>query len=466
MNTHSLFPPSFRSMLLLTAVVLTGLALPSCNGSKAFVKRAGKMEEAGMMPQAANLYYTAVMKKPTNIDAMVGLKRSGQIVLGQHIASFDEAVMYHNREAALKAWHDAEAWHQKLTAVGVALVFPEAKRAAYQSVKDAHLDEVYRAANLSLEKEAFGEALTLLDEILALDAAYLDAPQLRNTAYCEPRYRSGIAAQENDQLRTAHKHFSEVVDTDAGYRDAGQRLTDVLEEGRYTVALMEFKNGSSRVNVEVKLQSLVEEALMASDDPFLKVVDRESLAMILQEQSMGLSGLTAGADVEIGNLLGAKALLKATITTCDPRQSRLNRTYKTGYEQYRVERVNEEGKKYYETKYRQVQYREFFQEASVEVACTFKFINTTTGELVSTETVYGRASDNIRYISYDGNSAKFFLGGSTGARTGSSGRADRDRMMAGRRSLKSPDALTEQACLQIAQQVQGSVESELLTIIP
>ena len=112
------------------------------------------------------------------------------------------------------------------------------------------------------------------------------------------------------------------------------------------------------------------------------------------------------------------------------RQSRLNRSNKTGYESYRVERVNEEGKKYYETKYRQVQYREFFQEASVEVACTFKFINTTTGELVSTETVYGRASDNIRYISYDGNSAKFFLGGSTGARTGSSGRADRDRMMA------------------------------------
>ena len=45
---------------------------------------------------------------------------------------------------------------------------------------------------------------------------------------------------------------------------------------------------------------------MGSTDPFLKVVDRRSLAMILQEQSMGLNGLTSGGDVE--RPLGAKAL--------------------------------------------------------------------------------------------------------------------------------------------------------------
>ncbi len=460
------FLPSLSTMAIALAVACMAVVLPGCNGSKAFVKRGAKMEEAGMMSQAANLYYTAVIKKPSNIDAMVGLKRAGQVVLAQHIASFDEAVAYDQRETALDAWHDAEAWDKKLEAVGVDLAFPEAKRATYETVKNAHLDASYRQANILLEQEMFDEALVEFDAILKLDPAYQDAPALRNVSYCEPRYRRGVVAQEADQFRAAHREFSEVTDTDPTYKDATTRLANVLEDGRFTVALVDFKNGSSRVNLEVKIQSLVEQALMGSEDPFLRVVDRESLALILQEQSMGMSGLTSGGDVEIGNLLGAKALLKATITTCDHRQSRLLSSYQTGYEQYKVERVNEEGKKYYETKYRQVQYREFSQDASIDIACTFKFISTTTGEVVSSNTLYGRASDNIRYIAYGGNTSKFYLGGHSGARTGSGARAERDRLLSARQSIRSADALTDEAGQALASQLQAAIEHELLTLIP
>jgi tetratricopeptide (TPR) repeat protein len=467
MKTRYSFPSSLTRLLSLgAAAALLTLTLPGCNGSKAFVKRAGKMEEAGMMPQAANLYYTAVVKKPTNIDAMVGLKRTGQIVLGQHISSFDEAVAFGQRETALDAWHDAEAWNEKLSAVGVDLFFPEAKRASYEAVKNAHLDATYRQANILLEQEMFAEALLEFDAILALDPTYQDAPALRNVAFCEPRYREGVLAQETDRYRAAHSQFAEVVGADASYKDANDRLNQVLEDGRFTVAMTEFKNGSSRVNLEVKIQTLAEQALMSSEDPFLKVVDRESLALILQEQSMGMSGLTTGGDVEIGNLLGAKALLKATVTTCDHRESRLQKSYQTGYEQYKVERVNEEGKKYYETKYRQVQYREFVQDASVDIACTFKFISTTTGEVVASETIYGRASDNIRYIEYDGNASKFYLGGNSGARTDGLARSERDRLLSSRRAIRSADALTDEAGQALANQIQAAVERELLNLIP
>ena len=385
------------------------------------------------------------------------------MVLGQHIAEFDEAVAYNNREIAQRLGQGRRLG-QEIVRGGGELAFPEAKRATYER-ENAHLDETYRDANVLLEQESFAQALLKFDEVFAGSCVPRRGRPAQHR-YCEPRYREGVLAQENEQLRTAHKVFKEIVEADAGYRDAADRLMQVLEDGRFTVALTEFKNGSSRINVEVKLQSLVEEALMGSADPFLKVVDRESLAMILQEQSMGLNGLTSGGDVEIGNLLGAKALLKATITTCDQRQSRLNRSNKTGYESYRVERVNEEGKKYYETKYRTVSYREYYQDASVDVACTFKFISTVTGEVVSTQTVYGRASDNIRYIDYDGNRNTFYLGGSTGARTGSTGRSDRERLMNARRTIKSGDALTEEACLQLASQIQGNIESELLKLIP
>ena len=38
--------------------------------------------------------------------------------------------------------------------------------------------------------------------------------------------------------------------------------------------------------------------------------------------------------------------------------------------------------------------------------------------------------------------------------------------MNARRTIKSGDALTEEACLQLASQIQGNIESELLKLIP
>ena len=464
MNTSFTFHSRYWIHLILAACVLT--TLQGCNGSKAFVKRAVKMEEAGMTSQAANLYYTALVKKPTNIDAMVGLKRTGQIVLAQHISAFDQAVMNHQREGALDAWHDAEAWDSKLDAVGVDLAFPEGKRATYETVKNAHLDESYQKANELLEQESFEEALRELDAILELDNTYEDAPALRNVAYCEPRYRRAVEAQDASRFREAYKEFGEVVAEDASYKDAADRRLESLEEGRFAVALVEFKNGSSIVNLEVKMQSMVEQSLMGSDDPFLKVVDRESLALILQEQSMGMNGLTSGGDVEIGNILGAKALLKATITSANHTQTRLTTTRQTGYEEYKVERVNEEGKKYFETKYREVTYKEHSQQASLEMTCTYKFISTTTGEVLSSNTLSTRTSDNIQYITYGGNQSKFYLGGTTGARRGSNGRRERDRLLSARKALKSADVLADEASQRLAGQIQTAIERELKTLIP
>ena len=259
-----------RTLFSFLTACFAVLMFSGCNGSKAFVKRAAKMEEAGMTAQAANLYYTAVIKKPTNVDAMVGLKRTGQIVLAQHISAFDQAVMNHQREGALDAWHEAEAWDQKLEAVEVDLAFPEAKRATYETVKNAHLDESYRKANELLESEQFDEALREFDAILDLDGTYEDAPALRVVAYCEPRYRSGAEAQEAGRFREAYKVFGEVIDEDASYKDASERRQASLEEGRFTIALVEFKNGSSLVNLEVKVQSMVEQRLMDTDDPFFE----------------------------------------------------------------------------------------------------------------------------------------------------------------------------------------------------
>ena len=52
---------STRFLLFLIALVAVGLGT-GCSTSKAYTKRGLKMEEVGMMSQAASFYYTAVEK--------------------------------------------------------------------------------------------------------------------------------------------------------------------------------------------------------------------------------------------------------------------------------------------------------------------------------------------------------------------------------------------------------------------
>ena len=67
-----------------------------------------------MINQAAAHYYTALTKKPQNIDALVGLKRTGQIVLSRQLADFDESVLRGDRESAISSFQKADNYYNKL----------------------------------------------------------------------------------------------------------------------------------------------------------------------------------------------------------------------------------------------------------------------------------------------------------------------------------------------------------------
>ena len=72
-----------RTRFLLPLVGLA-LALASCNGPKSLSKRAGELHAVGFNQQAADLYAMALRKRPGYVDAMIGLKMTGQGVGRPH----------------------------------------------------------------------------------------------------------------------------------------------------------------------------------------------------------------------------------------------------------------------------------------------------------------------------------------------------------------------------------------------
>ena len=454
---------SIRFLLFLIALVAVGLGT-GCSTSKAYTKRGLKMEEVGMMSQAASFYYTAVHKKATNTDALAGLQRAGQWVLNDHLRQFDEARMANNRARAVAAFEAAEAYNNRLAKLGIRLLFMESARQAYEQVKDAHMVELYQAGLTALETEDFEDALVQFTEIIRLQADYEDAKHLADVAYCEPHYREATAAIEHLHWRTALNGLNAVTARDMGYKDAAALKTDVLENGRFAVALVEFENGSNRAGMDTKVRSFVQQSVAESNDPFLVLVDRENQELILQEQQLALSGVVDGnTSVEVGSMVGAKAILKGTIVSCDVRTSSLQKFDRQGFESYKVEKGNEEGKKVYETRYRKVIYQEYKRTRAVDLTIQIQLISLETGKAEMSEMLTRSSRDEIEYVRYSGNARKLYPANSNGNRGSRSGLS---RKLSGRTELQSESSMLDALVLDCSNGVRNLVETELKRLVP
>jgi curli biogenesis system outer membrane secretion channel CsgG len=203
-----------------------------------------------------------------------------------------------------------------------------------------------------------------------------------------------------------------------------------------------------------------------SSDPFLKVVDRENQQMILQEQQLALSGmLDENTAVEVGGLLGAKALLKGTVVSYEANQSELRRYTRQGFESYQVERVNSEGKKYYETLYRGVTYMEFEQSRSVSVTFNLTLISLATGETLASEMITRSDDDAIRFVRYTGNRSKLYPANMSGS-VNKSGQRELQGLLGARQELTAESTLLNNAVKASSTAIREALERNLLELVP
>lgn len=459
--------PTFSCWAILGILGILGALLATgCNSPNALAKRGAKMEEAGMMDQAANFYYTALQKDRNHIRSLSGMERAGQAVLMDRLEDFDAALLQNNRAAAVKAFEGAEAYFKKVEGVGVRLNFPETKRMQYAQVKNAHMDDLYNQGLKSLEAEDYTSAQRDFDEIVRLDASYRDAKQLSDLAYCEPRYQRGKTALGEKKYRTAYNRFQECVDRKSDFKDAAALRTQALTEGTYTIALVPFSNGSDRPNLETKVRSYVQQELTQSTDPFLKIVDRDNQELILREQRLALSGaLDDRTAVEVGNLLGARALLKGTVVDCSVSESPLKSEARQGFESYQVEKVNAEGKKYYETAYKSVTYYEYAQTRRVNLTFNLVLVSLETGATLASEMVQRTEEDEIRYARYNGN-AKYLYPMNASGNVDRAGQSRLQALITARQELTAESTLVNEAAKKAASGIRSAVEQQLLNLVP
>jgi tetratricopeptide (TPR) repeat protein len=444
--------------------------LAGCSGSKAYSKKGEKLDEAGLYAEAADMYRQAVQRNPKNVDAKIGLKKTGQQVLNDKLSTFFKAFSVGSEKgAAVNAFLDGKAYYDMVQRTGVSLEIPDSYKRDFEQVKGEFLVELYTRGQDLLADQDYKGAEATFAQIAKLEPGYKDATSLQSMAYLEPLYRSGKEALEAKRYRKAYDDLTKVLDKDPGYKDAGSLRQQALTGGKYTIAVVPFTSAvRNRTDLAPKVQAYATTALTEVSDPFIRVVDRENMDRILEEQRLGLSGVVdEQTAVRVGNLMGAQAVLMGEVIDYQEIAGTARRSTKDGFESYRVKVAdpNNPGQVMMVTKFRPVKYAEFYQENKVSISVNYRLVSLETGEVLLSKVVDRTVEDHAYYASYDG--AKENL---VPARNGAADASDRSRselqsLLSASREVKPVATLGTDAmrgsCAGIAALVQQELASKL-----
>ena len=446
-------------------VVLISVFAAGCQSSVVLTRQGTKAEEGGLIDIAANKYFEAATKKPSNIKALQGLKRTGQRVLGMLIQEFDDLVLVNQPKAAIETWHLAEDYKRRLETTGLRLYFPDAKRQVYEAIKDSHLDESYREANIFLELEDFDAAFHVFKAIQKLNPDYKDVKQLSLMSFCEPRYRNAKQALTDGRFRSALAYTQEISRVQSSYKDVAKLRDDILEQGQFGVVIQPIKNETGIPNLGIEMERGIEAAMSKIRDPFFTLVDRDNLDFILQENQLRLSGITAENSSQIGRLARADAFVSAKVSNCRYHRSKLHKRAKTGYEAYRVRIKNSDGISEYQTRFKEVTYHSYTQSAYLTLRLDIEMISATTSEVLFSRSITKTISDEVSYHLYPGNKENFYSTKFSNLASQILSKAATALLFTGRKTIQDQSVMVKEASEFAVAKASGQLQQQIINSV-
>jgi len=458
-----------RSTAYITPLLSLALLVAGCSGSKSFSKKGEKLDEAGLYAEAADMFLQSAQRSAKNVDAKIGLKKTGQLVLNDKLSGFFKNVaMGGAKSEAVQGYLDAVDYQQRVSRAGVQLEIADHYKSDFEKVKSEYLIDLYNEGQALIEGEKFDAAQLVFARIGKLEPSYKDASSLQSVAYAEPLYRLGKSDLEAGNYRKAYANLTKVIEKNSAYKDVTALRQEALSKGQFIVAVLPFTASGTSSAMAAKVQAHAMSSLTEAKDPFLKVVDRENLERILEEQRLSLSGVVdEKTAVRVGNLMGAQAVLMGTVIDYREIPGSVRRSTKDGFESYRVEQINKEtGAKYFVTRYKPVRYAEFYQENKVVLAFNYRLVSLETGEVLVSKVAEREVEDHMYYASYDGNRDALLPSANGTADLSDRARRDMRSLLSAPREVKPVASLMTEVLRTTSATMASDIQQELSQKLP
>ncbi|MDD2550399.1 MAG: hypothetical protein PHD00_09940 [Bacteroidales bacterium] len=386
----------FPIVLLAFALVFSGCA------SKRLAKRGLKFEQAGMYEMAADYYYHSVVAKPSNVDAVIGLKKNGQRLLDEKLLRVQKSYFNNNDKETVHAYIDAKNYFDKIKNTGVSLSLSETTQQYYQEAKPRYLESLFYDAQLLLDEEKFKESELKFTEIKQIDPTFDGVDDLMKISKSEPLYRQGKGYLEGEMYRKAYTIFNSIVSDFGLYKDSKDLRDESLLKAQLTIAIGKVNTKITNKEAPLLVESALSSGIGNINNPFFKLVDIKNIDEFINQQRLGSS---LGSEIRVGKMLVAKAIINATILKFDVSEGRIKTQNKRGYikktKTYEDKQTGEERKV---VEYDKVSYTEVSKTNSCAISVQYQLVSTETAEVLLSDVITVRKYDVLNYADYKGNS--------------------------------------------------------------
>ncbi|MBM3436902.1 MAG: hypothetical protein FJY07_11880 [Bacteroidetes bacterium] len=371
------------------------LLLLSACASKRFTKKAAKFEQAGLVEDAASYYYLAVKKNPANVDAKLGLHKTGQQSLDRKLADFMVLYQQGDYQQSVYKYIIADDFFKKLKAVGVDLSFPDSYKSYYEEAKGDFLNKKYIEGVDKLNREEFTDARVIFEEIKKIDGNYKDVQEKFVIARYEPVYREANRLMDDHLYRQAYYKFGEIITGAKEYKQAAALKDEAREKATITILATDFtySHGSQKAAASA-LSAKLKDQLLKLNNPFLRLIDPASVGTNLYENGR--------INMQTANLAGIIAILSGNVSEATTTEGQLKKTTQRGYIKEVTKEKNAAGEEVEKVKYHKTEYFEYENQNQARLGVSFKLTGTETGVVFASDLFTLANTDKVHYATFSG----------------------------------------------------------------
>jgi hypothetical protein len=396
---------------LLPIITILAILVSGC-ASKHYAKQAKKYDQAGLFRDAAQMYYQSVVANNKNIEAKLGLQRSGQLVLQEKLEQFKTNFDNNATKEAVYSYIDADKYFNMVKGVGVNLIFPSETKVYYDEVKEKYLSGRYAEALQALDVESFASSEAILSEILSIDNAYKDSKTHWITAKYEPVYRQANEQYNNSLYRTAYNNYNVILSGAGTYKDVADRKAQALDKAMITIAVAPFAyNFSFQSSSTQTLRAKLINELGTMKSPFYKVVSDPLISVLPVDGRKSLTAQLVPYLSINAQSFSVRAVLTGHIVKLQEVQGNLTANDRKGYLKRTEEYVDKTtGEKKSRTVYDKVVYQEYLKKNSSLVLFEYSLIDVKTGSILVSDAINLSDEAGVNYVSFQGDTKRLVPG--------------------------------------------------------
>jgi hypothetical protein len=379
-----------QSYIVLIAVTFFLIA---CSGSKKYFKAAERLEQQGLVGDAAEYYLEALQRKPTNVDARIKLREVGQKHVSSMSSDFFRNYNTQQLEESIKVFEKLTAFTRKTSALNVPLDYPKTYEVDYQNAIETYCSKNYHQAHLMVNQKRFSDALTYIANVKKYKKEYKTIGELEIIATCEPLYQSAINSLETKNYAAALNLLSKISAKTDNYKDSRDLLELASAQQDRTFILFQPKPAS--VKAEKELQQLLYDNFNEAAQKSLtsiKIINNTPF-----QNAPGSTDLNNSTNIDliqaIRKATGADYFYVFDISNKKEANSGLAKTPARGFQEIR-KRINDST---VITEYKPFDYNVMKASRALTYDYKYKIINAYNNQIVASQTQPIRSADAVEY---------------------------------------------------------------------